>query len=125
MNHACAFGAADEVNAFSAHFEGGGGLGARVRGANGEGEFGEGTRGGALDAGNHGESAENFFERERDADYAGGTDENFLGIAVEAFGGFGDGALRGGVACRAGGAVGVTGVDDDRAHAAFRGAKMF
>jgi len=126
MNHAGAFGAADEMDAFAGHAErGGSGFGSRVRGANGEREFGERAGGRAAVARKHGKGAEDFFDGELDADDAGGADEEFVRREAEAASGFFDGALRGGIALRASGAIGVAGVDDDGAHAAFGGGEMF
>src|ERR1700676_536294 len=125
MNHAGAFGASGQMDALAGHFErGGGGFRARVGGADGERDFRERARGRAAVAGKLGQSAQDFFDWQLNADHSGGTHKNFLSGAAEAFGGFGDGAFGGGVALRAGGAVGVAGVDDDGAHVALRGAKM-
>jgi hypothetical protein len=125
MNHACAFGASGEVNAFARHFErGGSGFGLGVRGADGERDFREGTRGGTKISGEFGKGAQDFFDWELDADNPGGADENFASGAAETSGGFRNGAFGGGVALRSGGAISVAGVDDDGAHASFGGAEM-
>src|SRR5882672_1094319 len=126
MNHAGAFGAADEMDALGGHSEGGGGsFGASVRGADGERKFGERAGGGATVTREHGKGAENFFYGELHADNAGGTDEEFVSRDAETFRGFFDGALRGEIALGSGGAVGVASVDDDGAHVAFGFGEMF
>ena len=69
--------------------------------------------------------AKNFFQRQGNADDARGADKQFLWRAAKPLRGFGNGALGGGMARRAGGAVGIAGIHDHRAHAALRGAKVF
>src|SRR6476661_2628624 len=111
MNHAGAFGAADEVDALAGHAEGGGGgFGARVRSADGEREFGERTSGRATVTGEHREGAEDFFDGNLDADNSGGTDEEFVRRETETAGGLFDRALRRKIALKAGRAIGVAGV---------------
>ena len=73
----------------------------------------------------NGQAAQDFVDRQRHADYAGGTHEKFLWLATETFGGVIDGAQRGSVADCTRGAIGVAGIDDDGAHAAFGLFKMF
>ena len=61
MDHSRALGAADEMNSFARHVEGGGGcLGASVSGANSKREFGERARGRAAIAGDAAEGGEEF-----------------------------------------------------------------
>jgi len=76
-------------------------------------------------AGDHRQSAENFFKWQWHADNTGGADKQFLPGAAESLCGFGDGTLGGGMARCAGGAVRVPGVYHHRAHPAFRRAQMF
>ena len=73
----------------------------------------------------NGQAAQDLVDGQRHADYAGGTDEQLFRLAAEAFGGVIDGAQRGSVADCAGGAIGVAGIDDNGAHAAFGLFKMF
>src|SRR5467141_2632351 len=68
--------------------------------------------------------AKNFFQRQGNADDARGADKQFLWRAAKPLRGFGNGALGGGMARGAGGAVGVAGIHHDRAHAALRGAQV-
>ncbi len=118
-------GAADQMDALAGHLEGGvGGFGASVRGADGERELRERARGGALVARDDRQRAQNFIERERNTDYAGGADEEFLRLAIQTLGSFVHGAERGGVAGSASGTIGVASVDDYCAHAAFGGFEM-
>src|SRR6516165_2488471 len=121
MNHAGAFGAANQMNALAGHFEPGeGGFGPRIGSADRQGEFGKGTSRGPAIARDPGQRAKNLFDGQGYADDAGGTNEDLLRAAVEAASGFFDGFHRSSIAGRAGGAIGVARIDDDRAHAALR-----
>src|SRR5580692_5443372 len=114
------------MNSFAGHFEGGaGGFRARVGGADGEREFGEGAGGGAAIAREFRYGAQDFLDSERHADDARRADDDFVGLAAKCLGCFRDGSLCRSVAGGAGGTVGVAGVDDYGAHAAFRGAQVF
>ncbi|HEX4542504.1 MAG TPA: hypothetical protein VH114_05005 [Candidatus Acidoferrum sp.] len=125
MNHAGAFGAADEMDPLAGHFEGSsGGFRARVGGAYGERSFGKGARRRAAEPRNDGQRSQNFFERQRNANDAGGADEDFLRRAVKTLGRFGDRALGGCVTLRASGAIRIAGIYHHGAHAALRGAQV-
>src|SRR5882762_8798079 len=69
--------------------------------------------------------AKNFFQRQGNADDARGADKQFLRRAAKPLRRFGDRALGGGMASRAGGAVRVARVHNHGAHAAFRLAQVF
>ena len=120
VNHTGTFGAADEMDASPGHFEGGGlGFGARVGGADGERKFGERASRGTAISCNAGKRAQDFFNGKRDADHTGGAHEDFLRFAAKVAGGFFDGFHRDDMTAGSGRAIGVTGIDDDRAHAAL------
>ena len=113
------------MNALAGHLEERGrGFWARVRGADGERELRKRARRGPAIARDPRKGAENFFERQGNADDAGGADKNFVWAAAEAPRRFFNGFQRSGMARGARGAIRVAGIHDDGAHAAFRGAQF-
>src|SRR6516165_10047317 len=125
MNHAGAFGAADEMNAFSGHLERRGSrLRPRIGGANRQRKFHERTSRGAAVSRDSRQRAKNFFDREGYADDARGANENLFRPAIEPTRSFFHGFHGGGIARSAGSAIGVSGIDDDRPHTPFRSAQM-
>ena len=75
-------------------------------------------------AGNNRQCAKNFVERQRHADDARGANKEFLRSTAESLRGFGNRPQGGGMARFAGGAIRVSGIHDNSAHAAFRRAQV-
>src|SRR5216683_990268 len=126
MNHPRTFGATHEMNSLPGHLERSrSGFRTRVRGANCERSFREGTRRRTAKARDDRQRAKNFFQRQGNANDACGADKQFLRRAAKPLRGFRDRALRSGVARFAGGAVSVPGVHDHGAHTALRRAQVF
>src|SRR6266478_5915367 len=114
MDHPRAFRAAHEMDSLACHLERScRGFRARVRGANRERRFRKRPRRWAAKACDDRQRAKNFFQWQRYADYARRTNKQFLWRAAESLRCFRDRALRRGVACRAGRAVGIARVHDD------------
>src|SRR6266446_4128200 len=120
MDHPRAFRAAHEMDSFPRHLKrSGGGLRARVRGANSQRSFREGACRRAPKTRDDRQRAQNFLEWQRHTDDAGGADKQFLRHAPEPLRCFCDCAHRSGVAGFARGAVRVACIDNHGAHAAF------
>ena len=125
MDHARALGATHQMDAFSGHPERASRrFWPRVCRADGEGKFGEGASGRTAVFGHARERTKDLFQGQGNTNYAGGTDEDFLGMAAEAQGSLFDRFCRGSVTHWTGGTVGVASVDDDGAHASLGGFQM-
>jgi hypothetical protein len=70
-------------------------------------------------AGHNRQPAQDFVDWQRHADHTGGTDEKFSRLATQAFRGVVNGAKCCGVTGCSRGAIGVAGIYDHGAHAAF------
>src|SRR6267378_3405987 len=125
MDHSRALGAADEMNPFPGHLERRGrGFRACVGRADRKRSFRERTGRGTAMPRNDWQRTKNFLKRHLHADHSCGANKKLLRRAPQPLRGFRYGTLRGGVARRAGGAVGVAGVYHHGAHAAFGRAQV-
>src|SRR5260221_14565781 len=108
MNHPRALGAADNMDSLASHLET---RGSRfwpgVGGANGQREFGKGTRGSAAITRKRRKRTENFFYRELHADDASRADKHLLRREQHAARSFFIGAKSNSIAENSGSTIGV------------------